>query len=156
MVRNWLLHRLDFTPCLSTQEKGQIMNNLEKQFLRSGLVAFLFALLTLPAIAQRGSDPSIWNESMERFARQDRLNPPAMGAVLLTGSSSIARWNDQAAKALAPLTVIPRGFGGSVMNDVLHHLDTVALQYKPRAILIYEGDNDISSGHRINFILKNK
>ena len=122
------------------------MNKFEKQILRNGLVAFLFALLALPAAGQRGSDPSIWDESMERFAREDRTNPPAMGAVLLTGSSSIARWNDQAAKALAPLTVIPRGFGGSVMNDVLHHLDTVALKYKPRAILIYEGDNDTAYG----------
>ena len=122
------------------------MNKFERQILRNGLIAFLFALLALPAAAQRGSDPSIWDESMERFAREDRTYPPAMGAVLLTGSSSIARWNDQAAKALAPLTVIPRGFGGSVMNDVLHHLDTVALKYKPRAILIYEGDNDTAYG----------
>ncbi|MDG2421014.1 MAG: GDSL-type esterase/lipase family protein [Gammaproteobacteria bacterium] len=122
------------------------MNKFTRQILRNGLVAFLFALLALPAAAQRGSDPSIWNESMERFAREDRTYPPAMGAVLLTGSSSIARWNDQAAKALAPLTVISRGFGGSVMNDVLHHLDTVALKYKPRAILIYEGDNDTAYG----------
>ena len=28
------------------------------------------------------------------------------------------------------------------MGDVLHYLDRVALTYKPRAILIYEGDND--------------
>jgi lysophospholipase L1-like esterase len=28
------------------------------------------------------------------------------------------------------------------MHDVLHYLDRVALTYKPRAILIYEGDND--------------
>jgi len=122
------------------------MNKFTRQILRNGLIAFLFGLLALPAAAQRGSDPSIWNESMERFAREDRTNPPAMGAVLLTGSSSIARWNDQAAKALAPLTVISRGFGGSVMNDVLHHLDTVALKYRPRAILIYEGDNDTAYG----------
>ena len=122
------------------------MNKFTRQILRNGLIGFLFALLALPAAAQRGSDPSIWDESMERFAREDRTNPPAMGAVLLTGSSSIARWNDQAAKALAPLTVISRGFGGSVMNDVLHHLDTVALKYRPRAILIYEGDNDTAYG----------
>ena len=122
------------------------MNKFTRQILRNGLIACLFALLALPAAAQRGSDPSIWDESMERFAREDRTNPPAMGAVLLTGSSSIARWNDQAAKALAPLTVISRGFGGSVMNDVLHHLDTVALKYRPRAILIYEGDNDTAYG----------
>lgn len=42
--------------------------------------------------------------------------------------------------------MIPRGFGGSVMGDVLHHLDRVALRYRPRAILIYEGDNDTAFG----------
>jgi lysophospholipase L1-like esterase len=65
---------------------------------------------------------------------------------VLTGSSSIARWNAESVAALAPLTVIPRGFGGSVMEDVLYHLDRVALRYRPRAILIYEGDNDTAFG----------
>ena len=46
---------------------------------------------------------------------------------------------------MAPLTVIPRGFGGSIMNDVLYYLDRVALAYEPRAILIYEGDNDTAA-----------
>lgn len=90
---------------------------------------------------------------MQRFERQDRLDPPAEGAIVLTGSSSIARWNDQAVAALAPLTVIPRGFGGSVMGDVLYHLERVALRYKPRAILIYEGDNDTAYGIPENKIL---
>ena len=119
-----------------------MMNKFTSRLLRNISVTALFALLALPAIGQRGADPSVWNDAMDRFADQDRMTPPPLGAILLTGSSSIARWNDHAAAALAPLTVIARGFGGSVMNDVLHHLDTVALQYKPRAILIYEGDND--------------
>ncbi|MEQ9565373.1 MAG: GDSL-type esterase/lipase family protein, partial [Pseudomonadales bacterium] len=51
--------------------------------------------------------------------------------------------------ALAPLTVIPRGFGGSVMNDVLYYLDRVAIKYRPRAILIYEGDNDTAPSNSI-------
>lgn len=79
---------------------------------------------------------------MQAFDAMDAASPPPEGAIVLTGSSSIARWNDQAAAALAPLTVIARGFGGSVMGDVLYHLDRVALRYQPRAILIYEGDND--------------
>ena len=118
--------------------------------------ALFAAVLISPAIlvaqSQQGpyfeQDPSAWDGDMERFSQLDRENPPPMGAILITGSSSIARWNDQAAEALAPLTVIARGFGGSVMNDVLHHLDTVALKYKPRAIVIYEGDNDTSFGVR--------
>lgn len=109
-------------------------------------ISFLAAILLLLAgqagFAQQEADPSRWEPAMEAFDRQDRVSPPPEGAIVLTGSSSIARWNDQAAAALAPLTVIARGFGGSTMQDALYHLDRVALRYKPRAILIYEGDND--------------
>lgn len=122
------------------------MNKFAASIVKNSIILLLFALLALPASAQRGTDPTVWNDAMDRFAREDRMNPPPSGAIVLTGSSSIARWNDQAAKALAPLTIIPRGFGGSVMNDLLYHLDAVALQYSPRAILIYEGDNDTAYG----------
>lgn len=109
-------------------------------------LAMLVIVIIVPATAQRdAADPSRWNETMESFAVMDAKSPPPERAIVLTGSSSIARWKDQAAEALAPLTVIPRGFGGSIMEDVLYHLDAVALKYKPRAILIYEGDNDTGS-----------
>ena len=120
----------------------------------SQILLLLLALLVFPvAPYAHNTDPTRWEETMQRFEQQDLLDPPPEGAILLTGSSSIARWNDQAAAALAPLTVIPRGFGGSVMGDVLYHLERVALKYKPRAILIYEGDNDTSYGMPENKIL---
>jgi|TARA_B110000263_G_scaffold39463_1_gene31126 lysophospholipase L1-like esterase len=121
--------------------KVKVMNKLRNTLISKGFLAAILLVVALPAAAQN-LDPSRWNDTMAGFAEQDRMHPQPEGAILLTGSSSIARWNDQAAKALAPLTVIPRGFGGSVMGDVLYHLDDVALKYKPRAILIYEGDND--------------
>ena len=120
----------------------------------SQILLLLLALLVFPvATYAQNTDPTRWEETMQRFEQQDLLDPPPEGAILLTGSSSIARWNDEAAAALAPLTVIPRGFGGSVMGDVLYHLERVALKYKPRAILIYEGDNDTSYGIPENKIL---
>ena len=106
------------------------------------LLAFCFLYPGSWVSAQELHEPSRWDNDIATFAAMDAANPPPEGAIVLVGSSSIARWNDQAEAALAPLTVIPRGFGGSVMGDVLHHLDNVVLRYKPRAVLIYEGDND--------------
>ena len=103
---------------------------------------FLAVFCAQLSFAQQLADPERYEETILSFEEQDRLNPPPEGAIVLTGSSSIARWNDKAQTALSPLTVIPRGFGGSIMNDLLYYLDRVALTYKPRAILIYEGDND--------------
>ena len=128
--------------------KAKVTNRLITAIALCGILA-----VSAPSLAQRGTDPSIWDEAMRRFAEMDRRDPPEPGGIVLTGSSSIARWNVQAADALAPLTVIPRGFGGSVMNDVLFHLDHVALKYRPRAIVIYEGDNDTAFGIAKDVIL---
>ncbi len=92
--------------------------------------------------SERSIDPLRYTDAIEAFEAQDRVSPPPTGAIVITGSSSITRWNKAMQKDLAPLTVIPRGFGGSTMQDVLHFIDRLAIAYKPRAIVIYEGDND--------------
>ncbi|MCH6258650.1 GDSL-type esterase/lipase family protein [Puniceicoccaceae bacterium K14] len=67
-------------------------------------------------------------------------------AVLCVGSSSMRMWDSRIKDDLYPLTVISRGFGGSQFSDVLYFFDELIIRYKPRAILIYEGDNDLSGG----------
>ena len=117
------------------------------QFRLSLLVTAL--LLSQWAAAQQLPDPTRFERAIQAFEEQDKMHMPPEGAIVLTGSSSIARWNNQAQAALAPLTVIPRGFGGSVMNDALYYIDRVAIKYKPRAILVYEGDNDTGAANPI-------
>lgn len=91
-------------------------------------------------------DPTRFEKAIARFEAADAQARPPGGAVLCVGSSSIRMWHGNLAEDLSPLTVIGRGFGGSNMNDLLHYADRVVLPYRPRAVLIYEGDNDISQG----------
>jgi lysophospholipase L1-like esterase len=113
-----------------------------RHLLRSLLGGLLLAVLSAQILAQELPDPRRFEQSIEAFEAQDKASPAPANAIVLTGSSSIMLWNEDAPADLAPLTVIPRGFGGSIMNDALHYLDRVALTYKPRAVLLYEGDND--------------
>ncbi|MDO8908267.1 MAG: GDSL-type esterase/lipase family protein [Pseudohongiella sp.] len=112
------------------------------RFFRVTGVTLMLACLSVSLSAQELPDPTRFEVAIQRFEEADRVSPPPANAIVLTGSSSIMFWNEEAPADLAPLTVIPRGFGGSVMNDLLHYLDRVVLTYKPRAVLIYEGDND--------------
>lgn len=47
---------------------------------------------------------------------------------------------------LTPLTVVRRGFGSSTFNDVDYYFDILIARHAPRAILLYEGENDLGFG----------
>lgn len=105
----------------------------------------LFVILGAAALAvaqTRTIDPTRFEEAVRAFEAEDRAMMPPEGAIVVTGSSSIRRWHPTLKQDLAPLTVIPRGFGGSTMQDVEHFLERIVLAYEPRAVVIYEGDND--------------
>lgn len=90
--------------------------------------------------------PGKFEKELKAFEEADKKSPPPAGAIACLGSSSMRMWHATIKEDLAPLTVVPRGFGGSNMNEALHALDRVVVPCKPRAILLYEGDNDIGSG----------
>jgi len=110
--------------------------------LLTGGLSIVFAGQAAQQEAPPKIDPERFAEAFEAFAAEDQASPPPEGAIVITGSSSIRRWHPTMKEELAPLTVIPRGFGGSTMEDALYWIDRVAIQYKPRAVVVYEGDND--------------
>ncbi|HUO68864.1 MAG TPA: GDSL-type esterase/lipase family protein, partial [Gammaproteobacteria bacterium] len=104
------------------------------------VIAALIGALLQPrfAFAQNPFEAEI-----EAYEAQDLINPPPLGSVVVTGSSSIAKWTTIQTD-LAPLDVIARGFGGSSTDDLDYFLDRIVLKYQPRAVVIYEGENDIT------------
>jgi len=89
-------------------------------------------------------EPNRFEKDIQAFEQQDRESPPPEGAVLFVGSSTIRRWN--LAASFPDLTFIGRGFGGSQTSDALEFADRIILPYKPKVVVLYEGDNDIGAG----------
>jgi lysophospholipase L1-like esterase len=93
------------------------------------------------------SPPAIdrFESEIVRFEASDRVASPAPGGILFTGSSSIRLWKSLETD-FPGLPVLNRGFGGSTMPEMNHYVPRIVLPYRPRMIVLYEGDNDIAAG----------
>jgi lysophospholipase L1-like esterase len=89
--------------------------------------------------------PERWKDEIATLIKNDATQPPASDAVLFVGSSSIRLWKSLA-DDFPGVPVINRGFGGSEIADSLHYADQIILPYRPRAIVLYSGENDIAGG----------
>jgi lysophospholipase L1-like esterase len=98
----------------------------------------------VPADLDPVSSPE-WATDMARFAAEDAATPPPERPIVFTGSSSVRMWETLAAD-FPDVTVLNRGFGGSQVRDAVWYADEVALRYRPRQIVLYAGDNDVSEG----------
>ena len=109
-----------------------------------------------PPSVSRSPQPTVGTPSasleLERFEPEirafetaDRATMPAPGGIVFFGSSSIRRWTSLAAD-FPGLPVLNRGFGGSTFPEANHYVSRAVLRYRPRTVVVYEGDNDIASG----------
>lgn len=92
-------------------------------------------------------------KQVREFEEADKANPPQPGSVLFTGSSSVRHWHKHLAKDFEGLAVLGRGFGGSTMPELLNYMDRLVLPYVPRAVIVYEGDNDLTAGRSVDELL---
>ena len=85
---------------------------------------------------------------IQQFKKQDSIHFPPKNAILFLGSSSFRKWHD-VQKYFPGYTIINRGFGGSTIPDAIHYADQIVFPYRPKQVVIYEGDNDLASSNRI-------
>jgi lysophospholipase L1-like esterase len=83
-----------------------------------------------------------WEKTIQNFEDWDSKNSFPLDGVLFVGSSSIRLWPTR--ERFGEFPVINRGFGGSHISNVNYFVRRIVLPYKPRVIVFYAGDNDIS------------
>ena len=105
-------------------------------------------LLIMSALAwapELSAQIGTFDPEIRAFELSDSAHPPAAGGVVFVGSSSIKNWTDVAAD-FPGLPVLNRGFGGSTLADVVQYMDGIVLRYRPRLVVLYAGDNDLTMG----------
>jgi lysophospholipase L1-like esterase len=81
-------------------------------------------------------------DALERRTRplRDRDN-----SVLFYGSSTFTLWHDIEAHFPA-YAVVNHGFGGATLADCVEYFERLVPPMRPRAVILYAGDNDLDNG----------
>lgn len=109
----------------------------------------LFAAVTANAI-----DVTRHEKQVREFESADLTKPPQPGAIVFTGSSSIRHWHKHLKQDFQGFDVIGRGFGGSTLPELIHYMERIVLPLKPRAVVVYAGDNDIAEGRTVDQLME--
>ena len=123
----------------------------------------LFAALCLSAVVAFGADEVLSDKSppakvmalYNKTLAAAQKAPPAPGSIICIGSSHMQLWKG-VKEDLAPLTVHNYGIGGSRMTQAADlFIDNLVIPFKPRAVILYEGSNDINAGTKPEDVLAN-
>ncbi|WP_396191773.1 GDSL-type esterase/lipase family protein [Flavobacterium sp.] len=107
---------------------------------------FYLSVLLFSLILNAQENP--FKNEIIAFLKQDSIQKPEDGMVLFIGSSSFRLWKDVKEDFKNP-NILNRAFGGATLLDVIQYQEAVALQYKPKKIFIYCGENDVASSDKV-------
>jgi lysophospholipase L1-like esterase len=101
-------------------------------------------LLQPPADPKDAARFAKWEKDVAAIETRLKDSPPKSGGVVFAGSSSIRLWDVK--KSFPDLDAANVGFGGSEVRDSTHFAGRIITPLKPRAVVVYAGDNDLNSG----------
>ena len=120
-----------------------------KLFLRPALPLFiLLASLQIAPGSDTNHNFAKWEHEISAYEHLDATNPPANGAIVFIGSSTIARWKTLA-QDFPGLPVVNRGFGGSEIVDSTHFAPRVMFPYQPKVVVLRAGGNDLWASNSV-------
>lgn len=112
------------------------------------LLVFGLCFVANFAIAQDAKQPNPFQPEIDAFAKADKINKPDEGKILFAGSSSFRLWKD-VNDYFPGKPILNRGFGGATLLDLIQYSKETIIQYKPKQIFIYCGENDIADNDTV-------
>lgn len=109
----------------------------------AGLIMIIGGISALMTHWWLTDDVRLWSLEIRRFEKADKKQMPSSNAIVFVGSSTIRFWKTLQ-EDMSPLPVIQRGFGGSRILDAVYYADKIVIPYRPQAIVVYSGTNDIA------------
>ncbi|MCY3410738.1 MAG: hypothetical protein INQ03_03785 [Candidatus Heimdallarchaeota archaeon] len=104
------------------------------------IIVLLF--VSIRTLGKFGTRELMWTREINKFKKANLKNLRT-DLIVFTGSSSIRKWSTLE-KDMYPLNVINRGFGGGRIFEVTAYYDTLIKDHKPKAVVFYAGENDLS------------
>ena len=143
---------LVFLLSLSSAGFGPVRSAVQQQ--EGEPAAKTSAKKSVKADAKKG--PERWEENIaaieKQFTERQTMRPGGGAEVVFVGSSSIRRWD--LTKSFPELDAVNHGFGGSQLSDSVHFFSRVVAVAKPRVVVLYAGDNDLSDGKTPDVVVR--
>ncbi|WP_373524388.1 SGNH/GDSL hydrolase family protein [Aquiflexum sp.] len=118
------------------------------------LICILFIYIPVAFLSSSyAQDPDKFKKEVEALSDKYQQEGWEKGGVVFTGSSSIRLWKTLE-KDFPKANIINTGFGGSQTHNLIQYLDKLVLEFEPKKIFIYEGDNDLNAGKPVRQILE--
>jgi hypothetical protein len=119
-----------------------------------GVLILAVGLLCAPmAAAQMQQLATVtFDNEISAFEMADRRASPEPCQVLFIGSSTMLNWSTLASD-LAPRGVIARGYSNATLDDLNRTFPSAVARYRPAAIVLNIGEDDISAGQSTTEIM---
>lgn len=106
-----------------------------KKYLLSIIAFFLIST------AYSQNKHAFWDD-VQTIKSYDKLFAPPAQPILFVGSSSIRKWVNLQT-SFGNYTVMNRGIGGAITDDITYYLNDIVFPYQPRQIVLFVGENDL-------------
>lgn len=121
-----------------------------KNLLSTNILLLVF--IFFPGLADLRAQENRFAGEVAALAVKYADLPSHSGGIVFTGSSSIRLWKTLE-KDFPKSKIVNTGLGGSQTDDLLLYLDELVINFGPKKIFIYVGENDINAGKPVRQVL---